>query len=249
MASTAVLWLFDASSDTVKTLVSQQITHVVTLAAAGLALWGISNQIQSNVRMAERARIAKLDAARTSLPIVLSNIVDLCEERFHALANGRLEQPKDARWEITEFELSTLKECIEHATGVEKELMQQIIRVYQVLVVRWDGLEEVVNLFTSKAVRKTDTAWLDRHIQISAITDWVALKAISESLFKFARNADSNPCRDKMRAAVFSTMRHMFSGGPKAKSGFGLTNNKNFEDYLNGIIARNRIAFLDDDWN
>jgi hypothetical protein len=136
IGSSFIYWLLDGTSSVVQSYISLMVPPIVTLIAAGLALWGISTQLQSNVELADKARLAKLDAARSSLPIVVSNIVKLCEERFYALAEGKLAQPAGTHGEISGFELSTLKDCIEHANGAEKAAMQQIIRVYQVLISR-----------------------------------------------------------------------------------------------------------------
>ncbi|MEC7667860.1 MAG: hypothetical protein VX622_02185, partial [Pseudomonadota bacterium] len=113
--STGSLWLIDSTRGVVQKFFFDHLTHFFTLAGAGLALWGVSSQIQSNVELAERQRKAKLDAARSSLPIVLSNIHSMCETRCDAVARGIKTRPEGTHWEITDFELSTLCSCIEHS--------------------------------------------------------------------------------------------------------------------------------------
>jgi hypothetical protein len=125
--STGSLWLIGSTGGVVQEFFKDHLTHFFTLMAAGLALWGVSRQIQSNIELADHQRKAKLDAALSSLPIVLSNIHEMCEARCDAILRGRKTRPEDKHWEITDFELSTLRTCIEHAEGIEKELMQRII--------------------------------------------------------------------------------------------------------------------------
>ena len=133
--------VMDSSNEVVLGLLQEQITSIVVLIAAATAYKGISNQIQNSVDASEKVRKAKLDAAKSVLPIVLSNISQLCTERYCSIASGKKEKPENGRWEMTNIELTTLKECIEFSIGVEKELMLQVCRVYQVLVERWDDLK------------------------------------------------------------------------------------------------------------
>jgi CHASE3 domain sensor protein len=247
IASTVIYWLLDGTTGVVKQYLPQQITHIVTLVAAVIAVWGISNQIQSNIVLAERARLAKLDAARSSLPIVLSNIVQLCEERFHAVVNGNLEQPAGVHWQITDFELSTLKDCIEHADGIEKNLMQQIIRIYQVLISRWDDLE-VVKISDSPTLENNNPETFIMLEQFYTITNWISLKSICNALFNYSRGTDSNPSKDEMRKATFSSLQHLCSGSRHSKGGWLLTNNKNYSDYLDRLIEKNHVIFIDGNW-
>lgn len=171
----------------------------------------------------------------------------MCEERFHALANGDLKQPVGVHWQITEFELSTIKDCIEHADGMEKDLMQQIIRVYQVLISRWDEIE-VVNLWGSEFVQTDAPEFINRYEQFHGIRDWVALKSICDALFNYARGAVSEPSRDKMRQSIFSVLQHLGSGGRRGKGGWLLINNKNYSDYVNRLIEKDHVRFIDGSW-
>lgn len=245
--STGSLWLIDGTRGVVREFFYDHLTHFFTLTAAGLALWGVSRQIQSNVELAERHRRAKLDAARSSLPIVLSNIHEMCEVRCNAISQGDKTRPGDKHWEITDFELSTLRSCIEHAEGIEKELMQQIIRVYQVLIARWKMIE-FNDLFSSDALAEGDQRLLNRLEQFYAMLNWITLRAISDALFNYARGEQSNPDRDEMKKSVFFTLRHIGSGGLDVGGGWLLTNNANYSDFLKRQIEKNHVAFIDDGW-
>jgi len=245
--STGSFWLIDSTQGVVREFFDDHLTHFFTLTAAGLALWGVSRQIQSNVELAEHHRKAKLDAARSSLPIVLSNIHEICEVRCDAISRGDKTRPEDKHWEITDFEMSTLRSCIEHAEGTEKDLMQQIIRVYQVLIARWRSTE-FTDLFTEDVLADDDHRLLDRLEQFYAMLNWITLRAIGDALFDYARGEDSNPDRDEMKKSIFFTLRHLGSGGSGGGSGWLLTNNSDYSDFLNRQIERNHVAFIDDDW-
>ena len=218
-ASIGVVWVLEDGIEPVRKFLVDHITHVVTLLAAALALLGMSRQMQSNIELAEQNRLSRLDAAKATLPIVLSNISKISEERFYSIAFGKSTPAPDMRWEISDFELSTLKECIENAGGFEKELMLEVIRVYQVLMARWDSLE-LVKLFGAAEVPSGDPALFDRLNQCHAIANWVALRAIAHSLFDYARGVPSAPSYDKMIAATLRTLDHIHSGGLAGTGGF-----------------------------
>jgi hypothetical protein len=247
IASTAIFWLLDETSEVVRGHLSEQITHIVTLAAAALALFGVARQIQSNFNIMEKTRLAKLDAAKASLPIVLSNITELCENRYYSIAFGNRNAAEGMKWEVTDFELSTLKECIEHSEGFEKELMQQIIRVYQVLVSRWADIQ-FESIFNAADIPEGNHHLLDRLTQISAISNWVALRAIAFSLFNFSRGANSSPDYEHMKDNVLSTLDGIHTGGLTGDAGLALTNNGNFRDFIERRAQSRRIEFLGDDW-
>lgn len=245
--STGTLWLIDSTQAVVREFADDHLTHFFTLTAAGFALWGVSRQIQSNVELAEHHRKAKLDAARSSLPIVLSNIHEMCSTRCDAISRGDKTRPEGKHWEITDFELSTLRSCIEHAEENEKELMQQIIRVYQVLIARWRR-SEFVDLFSSDDLEEGDYRILDRLMQFDAMQGWLTLRAISDALFDYARGEDSNPNKEEMKKSVFLSLRFINSGGSDGDGGWNLTNNTNYSNFLDRLIKKNHVTFIDDDW-
>lgn len=248
MLSILVVWALEDATPLVQKFVSDHVTHAVTLLAAALALLGISRQIQSNFELTERTRLAKLDAAKATLPIVLSNISSLCMERYYAIAWGTKERPDNTRWEITETELTTLKECIEHADGVEKDLMLQICRVYQVLVARWDSLE-FSRIFGAPALEEGDTKMLDRLNQFGAISNWAVLRAIATSLFDYSRGAVSNPTNDEILENALKWMEHLHTGTLSGSAGSLLRNNADYNAYLERKVKSKNLEFINDSWD
>lgn len=246
--SVLIVWALEDAPAIVQTFLSDHVTHAVTLLAAALALFGISRQVQSNFEMTERARLAKLDAAKATLPIVLSNINRLCKERYYAIALGTGSPTAGARWQISDIELSTLKECIEHADGIEKELMLEICRIYQVLVARWETLE-FEELFHAPDVPEGSGALLTRLEQFGAISNWATLKAVCTALFDYARGANSEPTSDAIADDVLHTLGRINTGGPTGSGGGLLTNNGDFRRYVERKVASRRIEFVDDSWD
>lgn len=138
-------------------------------------------------------------------------IHEVCEARYEAISRGLDAATEGGRWEVTEYEFSTLQACIEHADGLENEFMQQIMRVYQVVIVWW-GIREMVNLFEEASVSEDNPLYIDRLNQFYAIMDWITLRAITDALFDYARGEKSEPSQERMKNSISFTLRHIGSG-------------------------------------
>lgn len=249
LLSTITLWLISDSRSAVTDNIADHLTYLFTLIAAGLALWGVSNQIQNAVDLDEARRAARLDASLSSLPIVLSNLVQMAEVRYHAVARGDLDGPEDqVDWVITDFELSTLRECIEYSTGREKYLLQQVIRIYQVLVARWRGAEGWVDLFSTPPVDSSDPALADRLEQFYMLRNWIIFRSHCNALFDFSRGERTTQSNADMKSSVLFFLRHITDGGPKSEGGWSLRNNANYDDFVTRQEQLDRMTFIDDDW-
>lgn len=244
--SALIFWVIDETSGVVESSFKETATHIVTLVAAALALFGISNQISSSERLAESARLAKLDAARSSLPIVLSNIVQISENRCGKIVAGK-KQHSDGFWAISDFELQTLKECIEFADGYEKGLMQQIIRVYQVLVARWDQAS-FEDLFAAEVLEKGDPRTLERRMQYFAIVDWLTIRELANALFPSSRGARTVPGKSEIKDRVLNSLDHILTE-EEDNAGWLLINHRNYSDFVVERKKSRSVAFLDRDWN
>lgn len=244
--STLIYGLMDSTTGIVQSFIAEQITSIIMLIAAGIALYGISAQIQSNIDAGEKIRIAKLDAAKSILPIVLSNISQLSTERYFAAACGKKEKADNWRWEMTDTELTTLKECIEHSFGVEKELMLHICRIYQVLIARWENLQ-FVNLFDMEVSNKDDKKQCDLHWQFTAIQNWAVLEALATSLFNYARGGASNPTTDELIGLAMRSMDRVHTGTLTGKIGKSLVSNPYYATYLDRKKKNRNLEFITDD--
>ena len=246
VVSIVVVWTLVDAPDTVADFVSDHISDAVTLLAAALALLGISKQIQSNFDLTEKTRLAKLDAARATLPIVLSNIHRLAIERMYGIAFGKAQPASDTKWNISEAELAILKDCIEHADGIEKRLMLDICRIYQVFIVRWENLD-FEDLF-SAAATPGENLTSSRLKQFREITNWAVLKSHSDALFNYARGARSEPSGDAMKDDVIRTLRWINSGGRTEVGGKMLIDNSHFNNFVKGLEDSRNIGFIFEDW-
>lgn len=246
--STLIYGLMDSTTGVVQSFIAEQITSIIMLIAASMALYGISAQIQSNISAGEKIRMAKLDAAKSILPIVLSNISQLSKERYFAAAYGRKQKSGKWRWEMTDTELTTLKECIEHSFGVEKEIMLHICRIYQVLIARWENLQ-LVNLFTMEVSNKDDSNQHDLDWQFIAIQNWAVLEALSYSLFNYARGEASNPTSDEVIKIALRSMGRVHTETLTGRIGKSLVSNPYYAAYLKRKEKNRNLEFINDNWS
>jgi len=114
LLSTGALWVLSSSHPVVVEHFATHLSNFVIAAAAALGLWGVSRQIQSNIDLAEKTRIAKLNAARSCLPLVLSRICEICEDRRARIIFGDSDQDTELL-RLSSDDLETLRACIEHS--------------------------------------------------------------------------------------------------------------------------------------
>lgn len=256
--STVIYVVLDLTTGIVQSIISEQITSIVMLIAAGMALYGIFTQIQSNINTSEKNRAAKLEAAKSVLPIVLSNISQICEERYIAIAHGRKGPEIGSRWEMTDTELSTLKECIEFSGDPEKKLMLRICRIYQVLIFRWNDLK-LEDLFSAESLSQNNTNHSEPNLrlvriqkrkrQFHAMGSWAVLQATAASLFNYSRGAPSNPTNDEIVALALSILCQVNTETLTEKDGCYLKSRADYKEFLTEMENGQNLEFVNDDWH
>lgn len=247
-ASTFVLWIIDETSSTVGFLFKEYITVGATIFAAWIALLGISKQIQSNIEAFEDDRLRRLDAARATLPIVLSTVSDICEDRYRAIIHGKTNSGGFSQWEISNLEVETLKECIQHSEGEAKKFLQEILRIYQVLISRWRASAAIPIAGTPK-LEEGDPKMLSYYEACYGVLNWCLLKSICDSLFGFSRGEILTDGQDEIRKRTFHRISLLADGQRDDEGGWLLTNHPNFSEFLANAQKRDKISLLDDDWS
>lgn len=210
------------------------ITYAPTLATlfvGALALKGVSSQIQSAANEIERSRIAKLNAAVSILPLVLSRVCSIAENRCNSLASGRLNSEAGEAWEITATEIDTIKECIELSTEDERILLRQIPRIYQVLIARW-STNHAEDLYNSQNFTSPPADEFLIQQQMYAIEDWAVLYGVCSSLFGFSRGQKFEFSKGEIKEAALTLLSRLDDGGPNGKGGKSLRTNPQFRNFL-----------------
>ncbi|MCV2876683.1 hypothetical protein OE810_10500 [Rhodobacteraceae bacterium XHP0102] len=242
LLSTGALWVLSSSHPVVVEHLATHLSNFVIVAAAALGLWGVSRQIQSNVELAEKTRIAKLDAARSCLPLVLSRICEICEDRRARIIFGDNDQEAELlRLSSDDFE--TLRACIEHSPKDEAEPLVSIIALYQILLSRWSAWPRF-NLFSDHP----ENSELDRLQQYYNLQNWFALEARTSVLFDFSRGGDfpvKEDLEQRMRRQVENGMAHV-NDARNQEVGWMLESRPDYRRFLERM-RETKIRFVDDD--
>ncbi len=216
-----------------------------TLLAAAIAYIGIQRQIQSSFSIEQRIRAAKLDAAISVLPLVLSGIHQVCTERCDALCQGRKDPRPEEKWVISSDDASTLKECIEYADSEEKDALKRIIRIYQVLTARWRDTE-VIDLFSMPETEDADTELVEYYKYYSLIEDWVDLQALVGALFDFSRGKTGKFSLANAKLLGTYRLSYITDRGLDALEGYHLSNRNSYSRFLAARRAGSHVSILDD---
>ncbi|WP_417816506.1 hypothetical protein [Tritonibacter scottomollicae] len=164
------------------------IQILAPMLAAGAAFGSILLQIKETKVTAEEQRLAKLRAAKATLPLALSEIVRVsntgvdyaCKDpAFFKLPNSRSEYENATG--ISEDTLNVLKTCIEFADEQSAKWLAVVLQHYQVANARFlSHFDDPDMLY-------------DECDQAAIISRWLIVKALTAHLFDFARGAETAP--------------------------------------------------------
>ena len=159
--------------------------------ASLLALYGLRRQTQAHFDVVTLERQAKLDAAKATLPLALSQLVQFCDEKIAGIVARHQAAEDDNPYEQTSLRydmnpsapmpnrldddvLLTLKECIEFADPSAKDWLRIILSRYQVCV--------AIDNRPGVRVRISNPI-----ASAEYITRWCVLKAVALHLFDYSR--------------------------------------------------------------
>lgn len=152
--------------------------------AALLALYGVNKQIAHQNdslnkqithqnSLEEKRRQASLNAAKSSLPLALSRLTDICETAIYFHLNQTTAGNfKTTDLDLAESTLEIFKECIEHSEGLSQRWLIAILARYQIMHSRSTG-----------DIQQWEHARTDVYLAV----DWVFLKSIVGHCFRGAR--------------------------------------------------------------
>ncbi len=151
------------------------ITAIVTLLASGIAL-------TTAIWNTETARRRKLKAAKASLPLALSRLIQIARNgvQISMEDNAFFNDPDNAslieeRLAIPDGVFATLKECIEFGDETSAQWLTNIIAHYQVYKAR------LVGLAADRNMNPID------HYRAQHAAEWIFWHAMVSHLFGFAR--------------------------------------------------------------
>lgn len=192
LAASAVIiftffWMIDGLPKTISDNLSQIFTVVATLIAALIALSGVERTIKATLSLEEERRSRKLSAARAVLPLSLSRLYSICDNRVDGIVFGTSAiEP----FTVSVEDIENLKEAIELSSGLAKATLEELAYALQIAEARNSHPKP------SEKINSPSLDYADKAKRFRSILDWCSLKAIVECLFRYARFSDLQPQRD-----------------------------------------------------
>ncbi len=209
----SLAWLLD---ETVSAALQKNWIYLVsagvTLLAASLALLGTFSVIENQNQIAAREKTAKIRASKSMLPSILAELSRRCEHNaFTVLLNSRsatdgTSLPDHLKIyigaEIKPFleghEFQTLKDCIEYADIEDAQVLQHIVRRYQIYFSRCHAFDFPEVTYDSHG-RVLDST------SLQLAEDWNSLERLTAHCLRFARAESVHISRDFKTALLHQT--------------------------------------------
>jgi hypothetical protein len=175
---------FDMIDSTFRENIFQLLGTFSTLFAGFLAYQGIQKQINQTRNDAEEAKKSKLRAARSALPITVSNLVYVSRSMIESFFGKSVYNDWyfDKGGAISRDQMETLKQCIEYADDVTSDRLAHIIRLAQLLNARFEE-----SYFKAPVSQGDIKLTADEHSKLSYLVLWVVYDALLNSVFGFSR--------------------------------------------------------------
>lgn len=229
------MWMADGIPDKWFRQATEIVTVFATILAALVALKGVYAGIESAEEARQSERRAKLEAAVSTLPLVLSQLVSVTENRVLVLTAGAAVKPQNA-WTLDELSLQVFKECIEYSDQEIADLLQEILAAYQICVARFETRNNVLPIDDPSL-----SAYAKRQ-RYEQCSDWISLKYLADNLFGYSRNRQ----RPVDRKEVF--IKTQIALNWLSLNGWMLSNDNVFQQYLAGVARLGKAGFSDQNW-
>jgi hypothetical protein len=156
-----------------------------TLVAAGVAFIATQSQVRQNQALDQERRHRSLAASVATLPLILSEIVAVCESRALREFSGKGNEPDRLSHNV----MATLRDCIRDAEPAEEARLAEIMKIYQILDARGRNIMR-------ELISEDDGEYAEgEYAQIQHSINWITLRAITGTMFPFARNRGPMPDR------------------------------------------------------
>ena len=214
------------------------LTAAATLASASFAIAGVRWNIQNQNILAHDMRCRKLSAARASLPLALSEFVDLCDKHISHHANNT-DQVIQGSESLSDTAHDTLKAVIENAEPETQHALSFLLMAYQVMLSRYFSKKsENKDEFDSEASRT-----LAKHNHASDIIYWASLKALASIQFGYARTKIEPIDYEVARKRFEFDLQHC-----KRSDGWLLVNDPTYQAYFCRAIENKESGFFKKDF-
>jgi len=213
-------------------------TAFVSILAASFAMAGVLATIENTRRIAEDARNRKLAASRASLPLALSELIDVCEARTKFTLTYDISNRPPS---LSGNSIQILRECIEFSDLNIQDAISEVILVYQILISR-DMSCHIEAGSGAIPINHPEIGEGIKFIRLSAVVDWQALICLSMALFGYARGTSVTVDRDSVGACLIERLDWL------NLDGWLLQNDPTFRKMMSKIRERGCASFACRNW-
>jgi len=208
---------------------------LTTLAAATLATSGVLMTVSIQADRIASERRAKLEAARSTLPLALSQLYEICEANIKH--NIKPTPNRVNEFIISDNSIATIKECIEFSNGSVQKTLQEVVMIYQIMTTR--QREEQVSLWLGdKNLEKHN-----KYQRLTRIYQWASFQSVIECLFDFSRGRSD----DVDRSSVVERFKKHVTW-LSDEDGWMITNDPDIQELIENFKSAEKLAFNDPNW-
>jgi len=185
----AFVWIALHVAESNVNVVAEMFATMAALLGGWFALHGVRQQIQSNLEIEQARNESKLAAARSVLPLALANIADVSRNniRRHFHSDAIYDGSDAAEFQSLDASIiGIVKECIEFSPDIVSRRLAKIMACYQILHSR----RATVGDHKLTSIGGEWTTY--EHRTIDDVINWAVVHEMASSLFKFARNGDTD---------------------------------------------------------
>lgn len=233
--SLGLFWLLANIDEDSGGIIFSLAASAMTLLAAYVALHGSFRIVATSREIAEKEKQAKKEAARASLPLVVSSLYSLCENRIYFYVDAKSHR-KAGHWSLDDQLIGYMRDCVEAIDGDVREVITEIIAVYQICVARSEDTK-VEHKLSDPRVEKWECYDRGRRI-----LDWITLQALCETLFDYSRKRTEGV--DRLSVPDRARKRIDFL----ESDGWVITNRQEVQELFERELADDDFGFALPDW-
>lgn len=198
---------FEYSQDFVDNIVPALFTAIATFLAAVFAVSGVALNIRNQNRLEYQRTERRLRAARSALPMTLSELVRICELYLLQIRHRGMYDTSESMV-MSDTSQKTIRTIIENSDETIQHELSRFLACYQIAVSRF-------NLFIADHQKAEYDNGIDKY-EVELVVAWASLSALVACYFDYSRGAEFELDNDKALSAFKSTLwqhSYDFEGG------------------------------------
>lgn len=175
------------------TVYAAVIAGFFALVTVGGAIYAVQVQVNAQAELLDQQRLARLEAERAMLPVILEILLQHCDERIN-----RLVKLGHVSISIEVPSLLPLQSCIELSVGVFRQQLVDIVAIFSISDAVDKGIFKLgipshVSLDTLLRIEAAESKGEFSEFLVKLIFQWAAVRARVSNLFPFSYGAVGEP--------------------------------------------------------